>query len=61
MESDPRVIWLLPACNQDREDGPEDNSRMWSEEDPGPCPKCGESAVKYIRADLASWRRRNLQ
>lgn len=46
LASNPKRIYLAPACNVDE--------RCWCEDDTGCCDECGEPTVEYIRADLVA-------
>lgn len=43
--SDPKVIYLGPACEADTGDG-----RTWAEDDPWPTCECGHKPVRYVLA-----------
>jgi len=49
MASDPKEIWLEPACCADPHSG-----RLWAEDNPFPECDDGVQPTRYIRADLAA-------
>lgn len=49
-DTDPREIWLEPACEKCAHRSAGLRNRLWNHR-PSPCPICGKPPTKYVKEE----------